>query len=63
MTIQEAINMDRDFKRPHQIWWMRIDLSRDVPPQHFIYFTDGMDDIRYPLTMEDILATDWEIKQ
>ncbi len=60
MTIQEAIKSGKPFRRPK---WSKGVYIKENGTGEFIYHDlvdDGSED---RFTPEDILATDWEIKQ
>lgn len=55
MTIQEAINSGKKFKRPYHVSWMKNAGEHSSPKF-------GDNDTGYHCSIMDILAHDWEIE-
>ena len=61
MTIQEAIKSGKPFRRKGAAYsWILRDSSKAMLYSAFHYESS---DINYRFLVEDILATDWEVKE
>ncbi|MFZ1081583.1 MAG: hypothetical protein WAO19_06635 [Candidatus Kryptoniota bacterium] len=62
MTIQQAIKSKKLFKRPFHLEWMKIPANNRI--EYLVVVNNKREALRgYTLSIEDILADDWEIQK